>query len=1463
MSSTPLRSSETSRSASESSTHAVCLAGPGEACALARAVGWSDTPIGPVDGWSQALRSTAALVLHNHSPMLLWWGEEFVQIYNDAYRPVLGAKHPRAMGQRFRDCWSEVFHILGPMAERPFRGGSASVSDDIAVLIERRVPREETHFRLAYSPVPDETVESGIGGVLATVAEITEQVYADRQLRTLRDLGARGAAVVQTVEQACVNAAAVLEENPWDVPFALLYLFDQGHDGHGNGACARRVASAGLDASRLEQLAPLAVDLAKTAQPDPWRLREAALERRVEVVESLAPSDDQPPCSPWAEPARAAIVLPLASADQALAYGALVCGLSPHRVLDAGYRGFFELTASQVVTAIRDARALEDERERAEALAAVDRAKTVFFANVSHEFRTPLTLMLGPVTELIADPKLAGPVRTHLELVHRNAMRLLRLVNTLLDFSRIEAGRVQASFEPVDLAKLTRELAGTFRSAIESGGLAYEVDCEPLAEPVYVDREMWERIVLNLLSNAFKYTLSGTIAIRLRARDGEVVFEVSDTGTGIAEPELARIFQRFHRVEGAAGRTQEGTGIGLALVQELVKLHAGRITVASRPGEGTTFRVALPLGCAHLAAGQLMTTSSTRSADIVARAFVQEALRWLPDEAVDTPPEPAAIVPDAIPVPVAELAARAAAGDDGNGARARILVADDNADMRAYLRSLLEGPYIVEVAENGETALRAALRQRPDLILAEIMMPRLDGLGLLQAIRADKQLLDVPVILLSARAGEEARVDGLASGADDYLVKPFSARELVARIGARLELTALRRKSEERLRALVGASSEAVYSMNADWTEMHFLHGVNFIPDTRDTSATWLERYIEPEDRPAVLAHIERAIRGKTRFELEHRVKRVDGASGWTLSRAIPVLDKRGEVAEWLGMAVDMTERKRVEGVLRDTAAWLAAQNEAFQAAVNDAPLADSLGILTRAAVEQMDGYARCAFYIANAQQSELRHVAGMSGEFARSVDGFRIAADSLACGLAAFRREPVITPDVHADPRCKDWLWLADRYGFRASWSYPVEIFTGRVVGTFAIYREQAGEPTPRDRELAMRFVQSAAIIISRHQEAEERARVVDALKVANRQKDEFLAMLAHELRNPLAPIANAAELLSRTLDGRAQAQPLIDMIKRQAAQLTRLVDDLLDISRITQGRIALQRGPVDLANVVAQGVETVESKLREKRHTLTVETTTSDEPLFVEGDMARLVQCVGNILTNAVKYTDAGGAIHVWTRPDGPYAVIGVADNGSGISAGLMPHVFDLFVQSERTLDRAQGGLGIGLAVVKRLVDMHHGTIGVRSDGAGQGTTFEIRLPRIAQPARFKDNAAHVEVNARRVLVVDDNRDAADSLSMLLTLQGHTTEVAYSGDEALLRAQTFRPDVALLDIGLPGMSGYELAQRFRATPGLDAVRLVAVTGYGQPEDYQRTREAGFDDHLVKPVEQAALQRSLSRSRG
>jgi signal transduction histidine kinase len=472
--------------------------------------------------------------------------------------------------------------------------------------------------------------------------------------------------------------------------------------------------------------------------------------------------------------------------------GRLVVGVNPQRPFDEQHRSFLDLVADQLATAVANARAYEEERKRAEALAELDRAKTTFFSNVSHEFRTPLTLLLGPVEDGLADATCPLPPaqRERQEVVRRNALRLLKMVNSLLDFSRIEAGRSQAAYEPTDLATYTADLASTFRSTIEKAGLRLAVDAPPLGELVYVDREMWEKVVLNLLSNAFKFTLDGEIAVSVRPGDGYVELEVRDTGSGIPAEELPHIFERFHRVEGTRGRTQEGTGIGLALVRELVRLHGGEISARSSSTEGSSFRVRIPTGSAHLpkdAIGRRRVVSPTA---LGAAPYVEEALRWLPGVPVvsggdRTPPRP----------PSAPTSA-------GRTRPARVLLADDNADMRDYVSRLLAEHYETEAVGDGEAALTAARARAPDLILADVMMPALDGFGLLRALRADPATRELPILLLSARAGEEARIEGMEAGADDYLVKPFSARELLARVGSHLEIARIRRAAREREREL-------------------------------------------------------------------------------------------------------------------------------------------------------------------------------------------------------------------------------------------------------------------------------------------------------------------------------------------------------------------------------------------------------------------------------------------------------------------------------------------------------------------------------------------------------------------------------------------------------------------------------------------------------------------------------------
>ncbi|MDQ2641882.1 MAG: ATP-binding protein, partial [Pseudomonadota bacterium] len=420
---------------------------------------------------------------------------------------------------------------------------------------------------------------------------------------------------------------------------------------------------------------------------------------------------------------------------------------------------------------------MQELRGANERLAELDAAKTAFFSNISHEFRTPLTLMLGPLEDELAeqDGVEDSGRRLRLETVHRNALRLLRLVNSLLDFSRIEAGRMKALFEPVDLAAVTAELASSFRSAIERGGLKLEVDCPPLPQAVYVDRGMWEKIVLNLLSNAFKHTFSGGIAVRLHGSGSTVTLQVRDTGVGIAAQEIPRLFERFHRVEGSASRTHEGTGIGLSLVRELVQQHGGTVRVESTPGQGSCFIVTLQAGHAHLPQDKVGGAGTGRASPALAEAFVQEAQQWLPESA---PAQPA---------------------EDAGAAKPRVLWADDNHDMRDYVTRLLSPTYHVVAAPDGQAALEAALADPPDLVLTDLMMPRLDGFGLLKALRGNETTRRLPVILLSARAGEESALEGLDAGADDYLVKPFSSRELLARVRTHMELARQRRAWESSL----------------------------------------------------------------------------------------------------------------------------------------------------------------------------------------------------------------------------------------------------------------------------------------------------------------------------------------------------------------------------------------------------------------------------------------------------------------------------------------------------------------------------------------------------------------------------------------------------------------------------------------------------------------------------------------
>lgn len=870
---------------------ASCLSGGGTMGALMRERDWHSTAVGPVEDWPQSLRTSVSILLESKFPMFIAWGAEYVQFYNDGYIPILGpSKHPQALGISARDTFPEIWPVIGPMFDDVRRGGAYGF-EDFLMSLDRNGYLEECYFTFSYSPIRDETSQAG--GIMVTTTETTARVIGERRLSMLGDLAGL-ASQARSETEIWSGSANILRRNPADLAFCLLYR------------------SCGAQSFILEQCcgidqdcaaAPPVLNLEEASPNSPWALSALLSNRRAVLIDDVLQRFGPVVGSKWPDPVQTALALPVGKPGSESLDGILIVGASPRRALDDPYRSFLSLVADHIATGISNVRAYDQERRRVEALAQLDRAKTEFFSNVSHEFRTPLTLMLGPLEDLLAaQEKTRGKDVPALRLIHRNGLRLLRMVNSLLDFSRIEAGRMRASFAASDLCQLTEELASNFSSLMQRAGLDFRVECIPLSQPVWVDPDMWEKVVLNLISNAFKFTFSGGVTVRLRETASQAELTVSDTGTGIPEHELPHLFERFHRVEGARGRTFEGTGIGLALVQELVRLHGGSIAVESTLGQGSTFRVRIPFGNRHLPSNSVSQAQAEASTAVRASAFVQEALHWLP--AGDDLGQGFHSLDDA------QGAAGWALAEETRGAR--VLVVDDNADMRHYVRRLLtQAGYEVELASNGQDGLAAVAELRPELVLSDVMMPGLDGYGLLKALRSDPVTQSVPLILLSARAGEEARTEGLDAGADDYVTKPFTARELLSRVGAHLKLARVRRKAEEQARVILESITDGFFALDRDWRFTHInaegARLIGFRPDQMMGQSVW-EAYPEAVGT-TFHREFQRAMHERIPIDFESFY---GPFNAWFRVKAYP--------SDTGGLSVfyeDVTERKRAEKELR------------------------------------------------------------------------------------------------------------------------------------------------------------------------------------------------------------------------------------------------------------------------------------------------------------------------------------------------------------------------------------------------------------------------------------------------------------------------------------------------------------------------------------------------------------------
>ncbi len=739
--------------------------GDSDMAGMVRAFEWSRTTLGPIDRWPPGLASAIGLCLHSRFQSAVYAGPDLLFIYNDAERDILGQLHPAALGlpatELLRDSWSAV----GPELRAVMAGGRSTWAVDRPLTFDIRGRKEVIYFTYSYSPIFE--ADGRVSGVLLITQDTTARVLAERRLETLTNVTTR-AMDAPTERRACELAVEGLEGRP-DVGFVLVYLIE-GSSPRASGVAA----TAGFEQDVASGAAVGSGHWLHFEHGD-WVGPVIDVGSNGVVVdgrEVLPPSADRR--------GRAAKVFvgPIVRGGAEPPLGYMVAGLSNDRMFDRPYGAFLETLALGIGRSVAAARARQAERERATEIAALDKAKSALYSNASHELRTPLALILGHLEELGREGRLSRRGRENIDVASRSALRMLKLVNALLAFARLEAGEQVGTFRPTEVARLTRDVVSMFQSTAERAGLRLSVECCWNPDPVYVDPEAWERIVSNLISNAIKFTPAGEINVRLSADGERLCLTVTDTGIGIPDEDREHVFSRFYRSHRPGARTHEGSGIGLALVRELVRLHSGTVEASRPPGGGTLITVNVPLHDTNREGGVSTEDPYTGVGD-AAREFVAEADGWFEQPAA--PPHS----PNGSPS-VGTTTPDAAAPRD------RLVLVEDNPDMAEYLRRLLASSYDVQVVRDGMEARELLLRDPPAVVISDVMMPGFDGLALVRDLRRAAVTHDVPLILVSAKADQDSVTEALELGADDYIVKPFGARELLARVRATLENARIR-----------------------------------------------------------------------------------------------------------------------------------------------------------------------------------------------------------------------------------------------------------------------------------------------------------------------------------------------------------------------------------------------------------------------------------------------------------------------------------------------------------------------------------------------------------------------------------------------------------------------------------------------------------------------------------------------
>ena len=1355
-----------------------------------------------------------------------------------------------------------------------------------------------------------------------------------------------------------------------------------------------------------------------------------------------------------------------------------------------------------------------------EKLKQLDQLKSQFFANVSHELRTPLALILEPTERLLESRQISSWQHQYLEVVHRNALILLKRVNDLLDVSKLEAGKMALNYTKVDLAQLVRLTGAHFEPLAQECQISFSIET-PSSLPAQIDPEKIQRVCFNLLSNALKFTPNGG-SIRftlkdLRKPEQNPLWEITveDSGSGVP-PELREaIFERFQQGEGVDNRHFGGTGLGLAIVKEFVELHGGTITVGDAPSGGALFSIFVPLVAPSGAKVLQHAVDTSYTEEIAAQVLAELSDGALPSQdswvmGEEEADSQSLIATSQLPKPL-------------------VLVVEDNREMNLFISRTLATEYATVTAFNGREGLEKAMQLRPDLILSDIMMPQMTGEQLVQEIRKCPELNAIPIVLLSAKADDELRVQMLRNGAQDYLMKPCSSEELRARVGNLVAMKRVRtvlqqelstthqdlatlanevasrnrelqqlaaelesrveqrtielqtanallkqqiaerqqaeeclRQSEERFRSyfelplvgiaitspekgwlevndklcdIFGYSRQELMSMS--WAELthpndleadveqfnrvlagysegysmekrfvrqdctcihasiavqcvrradssvdYFvvlveeitkrkqaeeqIHTLNAKLEQRVIERTaqletanrlkdelllseqaaraeaqaaqqyyrllteaipqlvwtarpdgyvdyynqrWFEytgfteeqslalegwqAVLHPEDLDICVNHWYEAVRTGKSYQIEYRLKRVDGVYRWHLGRALPLRDD-GKIVKWFGTCTDIDDQKRAEEAVRFLA-------EASTLLATSLDYETTLKSLVSLAVPYLADYCvidvletkgqirrLCSSHTNPEKKDLVRELWQYSPDLSKSegvAKVMRTGKSSIVFAPSESLLEAIVCDANH--------LRLLRELGVKAYATIPL-LVNKRILGTLTFVITESCRPYDADElALAEEVARRAALAI-------DNARLYREAQEANRMKDEFLAIVSHELRTPINAVLGWATLLRNRKFDAAKTNQALETIERNAKLQTQLIEDILDVSRMIRGQLQLQVRPVHLSAVIDAAIQTVLPAAQTK--SVEVEAILEPDLEPVAGDFNRLQQVMWNLVANAIKFTPAGGHVQVrlcreWGMGQGdkgtggqqefgdasssplssqspiPFAQIQVSDTGKGISAEFLPYVFDQFRQENSSTTRSHGGLGLGLAIVRHLVELHGGQIYANSAGDGQGATFTVQLPllgsrehrELKSRGETKISFDPVALTGLQVLVVDDEADIRDVITTVLEQYGAGVRAVASVQEALDVLKSWQPDILISDIGMPVADGYALIHQLRAQEAELGKRIpaIALSAYTRQKDRQQALAAGFHKHISKPVEPAQLVAVVAKLAG